>query len=664
VALIIALSAPLLIMATGLAVDLGYWYEQQEALQSAVDAAAIAAATAADKYGVSTTNVAENFALTAANEATNGQFALTSSSLTLSTSSVVVNGATSTQWVASATIPRRSFFSAVGGMGLGTQTASAAADVVAASSPACLIATQGVISATGDAEVVGTNCGIASNDASGCSMSVTGSSKIIGTAVTTAAGCVSAPAYSGYIGTNSNASPAGSTSTVTLNAPTATDPLANMNPTDSATDGMSIWNPGWTTPAAPAETGSPVTPALGWGTWDTAGIGTCNSGDCELDPGYFTGMDTGQDMNSLVLNEGNNSGTTYITGGFDIQSNQTTTLNGDDYYIDGGMNVTSDSGLTIGSSTQTSPVTMVVNGGTDLTNGSATLYPGTYYLNGPTSCSKKSSCWGLSTNISSSVTLEGPTYYVNGGIGITNGSPQVTLSSGLYELTSYAGNSNANSTSKKAGDSGAFYAGQGTYVFGNPVSANAAPAPNTYFFDGGLTISGGTTSVTFNPGLYYIRNGNLVISSGPTVIGNGVTFVLEGNAGFTIDAGATVSFSAPTSDCIAPANFPDPAYEGSAAPYDGTDGKGICGVLIYQSRGDMTADNIVAGGSAAFYGAVYAPDAPLTLSGSGSMTINTAGLPGLEVASISDSGSGAIHLTDTSSNGGSSTSTVGVMLVR
>jgi hypothetical protein len=122
--------------------------------------------------------------------------------------------------------------------------------------------------------------------------------------------------------------------------------------------------------------------------------------------------------------------------------------------------------------------------------------------------------------------------------------------------------------------------------------------------------------------------------------------------------------SAPTSNCIAPANFPDPAYEGSTTPYDGTDGEGICGVLIYQSRGDTTADNITEGAAGTFNGAIYAPDAPLTVSGAGSMTINTTGLPGLEVASISESGSGAIRLTSTSPNGGSSTSTNGVMLVR
>jgi Putative Flp pilus-assembly TadE/G-like len=662
VALIIALAAPLLIAATGLAVDVGYWYEQQEALQSATDAAAIAAATAADKYGVSTTNVAEDFALTAANEASNGQLALTSSALTLSTSSVMVNGTASTQWTANATIPRRGFFSAVGGLGLGTQTASAAADVVAATSPACLIATQGTISVTGGGEVVGTNCGIASNDTSGCSLSVTGSGKIIGTAVTTSASCVSVPAYSGYIGTNASATPAGSSSTVTLNAPAATDPLADLNPADTTSDGMSIWNPGWTTPSAPSETGSPVTPDLGYNTWDQTGVGDClvlgdyNAG-CELDPNYLTGMNS-FGVASLLLNKGTSTGATYITGGFAGQSNQTTTLNGDDYYINGGMNVTSDSALTIGSSSQTSSVTMVVNGGTDLKNGSATLYPGTYYLNGAMSGSSYSG-WGLTTDISSSLALEGPTYYVNGGIGITNGGPQMTLSSGLYELTSYAGNANSGSSSH----GGAFYAGQGTYVFGNPVSADTTPAPNTYFFDGGLTISGGASSVTFNPGIYYIRNGNLDISSGPTVTGNGVTFVLEGNAGFTIDAGATVSFSAPTSNCIAPSNFPNPAYEGSAAPYDGTDGEGICGVLIYQSRGDATADNVTEGASGTFNGAIYAPDAPLTVSGAGAMTINTSGLPGLEVASISDSGSGNIHLTDTPTNGGSSGSTGGGVLL-
>jgi hypothetical protein len=660
VALIIALSTPLLIAATGLAVDVGYWYEQQEALQSAADAAAIAAATAAAKYGVTTTNAAQSFAFAAANQATNNQLGLTALSLTLN--KVPVNGGTSTQWTATVTIPRRSFFSAVGGMGLmgmlpGNQAASATADVVAPTSPACLIATQGTISLTGDAKVVGTNCGIASNDATGCSMSVTGSSEIIGTAVTTTASCVSVPPFSGYIGTNPNGSPAGSSSTVTLNALTAADPLADMNPADSASAGMAIWNPGWTVPSAPTETGSPATPQLS-NTSNQPGVGSCNSGNCALDPGFLTGMNN-FGVTSLLLNEGTNIGATFITGGFKGQSNKTTTMNGDNYYINGGMNVTSDSSLTIGSSTQTSPMTMVVNGGTFLANGSATLFPGTYYLNGPMSGSSFSG-WGLSANISSALALEGSTYYVNGGIGISNGGPQMTLSSGLYELTSFAGNSNATNSS-----GGAFYAGQGSYVFGNPVSANTTPAPNTYFFDGGLTISGGATPVTFNPGIYYIRNGNLDIGAGAKITGTGVTFVLEGTAGFTIGGSASLSLSAPTSNCVAPANFPNPAFEGATAPYDGTDGEGICGVLIYQSRGDTAADNLIEGSSETFNGAVYAPDAPLTVSGNGAMTINTSNLTGLEVASISGSGSGSIDLTNTATNSSTSaSSSASVLLVQ
>src|SRR5271156_1036024 len=50
IALIVALSAPLLIAATGLSVDVGYWYQNQTSLQSTADAAAVAAASADYEY--------------------------------------------------------------------------------------------------------------------------------------------------------------------------------------------------------------------------------------------------------------------------------------------------------------------------------------------------------------------------------------------------------------------------------------------------------------------------------------------------------------------------------------------------------------------------------------------------------------------------------------
>ena len=49
-------------------------------------------------------------------------------------------------------------------------------------------------------------------------------------------------------------------------------------------------------------------------------LGDFNAG-CELDPNYLTGM-SGFGVASLLLNEGTNTGTTYITGGFSGQSNR------------------------------------------------------------------------------------------------------------------------------------------------------------------------------------------------------------------------------------------------------------------------------------------------------------------------------------------------------
>src|SRR5271168_1332053 len=107
IALVVALSAPLLIAATGLSVDVGYWYQEQESLQSAADAAALAAANAQINFNtVTSQQQAEPFALAAANNATNNQFNLTATTLTVAPTTVTVNGAAGTAWQATATAPR------------------------------------------------------------------------------------------------------------------------------------------------------------------------------------------------------------------------------------------------------------------------------------------------------------------------------------------------------------------------------------------------------------------------------------------------------------------------------------------------------------------------------------------------------------------------------
>ncbi len=648
IALIIALAAPLLIAATALTVDVGFWYQQQDTLQSAADAAALAAAHAAN-YGAAGVENAEPLALAAANMASNNQFNLTSAQLVLSNppAPVTSSGTKITAWQATATIQRGSFFSAVKGLGLpgepvGTQSATAVVDMVKKTGSSCLIS-EGTITVSGGASVVGSNCGISANATSCPSMTVTGSGIIQATSVITAASCVSAPQYSGYIGTDPN-DPPGSSSTVMLNTSTP-DPLAGLN-----AGNVVLWNPGWSVPAAPVEHGGAVTPKLGYNTWNQAGVGDCTqmggnySAECELYPNYLTGMNS-VGVVKLILNEGVANGSTFITGGLGGQANTSLTMNGSNYYINGGMNFTSDSTFTLGTGTQSVPVSMVVNGGMSLTNGTATLNAGTYYLTGPTSGGKVTN-WGLITNVPS-VSIDGSNYYVDGGVNLAGGTTATVISSGLYEFSAYAGNSD---TANSSG--GAFYAAQGNLTMGNTPVDGTPPAPATYYFDGGLNISNGTRNVVLNPGIYYIRNGDLIIDSGTNVTGVGVTFVLEGTAAYIFNGGATVNITAPTDNCVSPSDYPKTSYENPTSPYDGTNGEGICGIAIYQARGDTSTDTINEGAASAFNGGIYAPSAPLIMSGAGALNISTTGVPGLVVASINDSGSGNIKIAEKPSDGG------------
>ena len=77
-----------------------------------------AAATADLDYGATTAQSAEPFALAAANNATNDQFGLTSSAVTLTYAGGIGASPAITIWQASVQIPRGSFFSGVRGPGL------------------------------------------------------------------------------------------------------------------------------------------------------------------------------------------------------------------------------------------------------------------------------------------------------------------------------------------------------------------------------------------------------------------------------------------------------------------------------------------------------------------------------------------------------------------
>jgi Flp pilus assembly protein TadG len=111
-----------------------------------------------------------------------------------------------------------------------------------------------------------------------------------------------------------------------------------------------------------------------------------------------------------------------------------------------------------------------------------------------------------------------------------------------------------------------------------------------------LTLGSNNDTVTLNPGVYVIT-GALTFASGTTLGGNGVTFYLTGSGSVTIANNATPNLTAPTSG----------AYSG---------------VLMYQDRSDTHAAQIEGGASSVLNGALYFPDAPLTVGNGTTTTIS------------------------------------------
>ncbi len=110
---------------------------------------------------------------------------------------------------------------------------------------------------------------------------------------------------------------------------------------------------------------------------------------------------------------------------------------------------------------------------------------------------------------------------------------------------------------------------------------------------GGLDIKG---DATLGPGVYFIKDGGLSISSQSNVSGKDVTFVLMGKgAGFTINGGANIDLSAPMTGDHA-------------------------GILIFQDRNsNVGAGNTLNGDSNTLLnGSIYTPTQTVTINGSGS----------------------------------------------
>lgn len=198
-----------------------------------------------------------------------------------------------------------------------------------------------------------------------------------------------------------------------------------------------------------------------------------------------------------------------------------------------------------------------------------------------TSCSGSASVCKPSNTGSGSMTLNPGTY-----TSISNtGSGTLTLTPGNYTITGNLSNTG----------SGSLVLGAGNYTIG------------------GNFTSSGSSSISIGSGTY-TTGGNISLTGSGSLTGSSVTLISDGST--TITGSGSMSLTAPTS-----------------GPYNG--------VLVFEPSGDTSAVKLTGSGGAKLQGIVYAPSAPLTLTGSGSMNVSL----DIIVDSLSVTGSGSI--TDT-----------------
>lgn len=134
----------------------------------------------------------------------------------------------------------------------------------------------------------------------------------------------------------------------------------------------------------------------------------------------------------------------------------------------------------------------------------------------------------------------------------------------------------------------------GTYTsITNSGNGSLTLTAGNYIITGNFTTSG-NGAVTLGAGEYSI-GGNLSLQGNGGLTGTGVSFFTDGST--TISGNGTMTLAAPTSGTYS-------------------------GVLLAQSTSDNDAMQISGNGSASIQGIIYAPDAPVTLTGNGNLNVS------------------------------------------
>jgi hypothetical protein len=157
---------------------------------------------------------------------------------------------------------------------------------------------------------------------------------------------------------------------------------------------------------------------------------------------------------------------------------------------------------------------------------------------------------------------------------------------------------------------GAAYVADPLSSLATPVSTGLiAQSPNTsvYYaytinpgvYNNGLNLNGGGSSVTMNPGLYFIKGSGLSISNGVPLTGSGVTIYLDTGATLNlINGGGSFNLSPPTSGTYA-------------------------GITIFQSRSNSNTLFLGNGSTVKIDGTIYAPAAMVQFSQGNNTTLGS-----------------------------------------
>jgi Flp pilus assembly protein TadG len=215
-----------------------------------------------------------------------------------------------------------------------------------------------------------------------------------------------------------------------------------------------------------------------------------------------------------------------------------------------------------------------------------------------------------------------PSGTCSGGTYTNNGTTNVTLTAGAYCTVVNNGSGNitipsGDYTSISNTGSGTLTLDSGNYIITGSLTNTGSGTVNLgagNYTIGGSFSSTGSSSIALGSGLYEVA-GNLTLTGSGPLSGSGITFYTQGST--TVTGSGNLSLTAPTS---------------------GADS----GILFFQSRSDSSAMAITGSSGSTIQGIIYAPDAALTLTGSGSMTVSV----DIIVDSLTETGSGTVTVTN------------------